>query len=133
MIRPSAQPADALGGGGADGCTDQVGQLGRQAPNPCPVDLDQTDVVHLFSTQQTTNHRDTLQQPLIAQWLGHPGVARDVLVDRLARTERRPKPTGEHLGERGDGLSHYHRVVPLPGGIDDPEGQGGGLKGCAQP
>ena len=104
MIKPSAQLPTLLAAA-ADGCTDQAGSLAGRLQTRAR----STSTKPTWSTSSPRSRRRITEthssSRLIAQRLGHPRVARDVPVDRLARTERRPKPTGEHLGERGDGLS----------------------------
>ena len=87
----------------------------------------------LLARQQAADDVDALDEALVAHLLARPRLAGDPLVGGLARSERRPEPTREHLRERRDGLGDDRGVVALPGGVDDAERQaGGGQRGAEE-
>ena len=117
----------------ADGGAEQGRWFLRQAPHAGPVHADETVVGHLLAAQQRADDIDALEQAGVSVGLGRPRVAGDVLVERLAGAEGRPEAPREQLAERRDRLGDDRRVVALPGGRDDAEGQGGRLHRGAEP
>ena len=79
----------------------------------------------LLALEQAANDVYALDESLVAQLLARPHLAGDPLVGGLARSERRPEATREHLRERCDGLGDDCGVVALPRCVDDAEGQTG--------
>ena len=69
----------------------------------------------------------------VADVLGRPPVAGDVLVGRLTGAERHPEPAGEHLAERRRRLGDDRRVIALARCGDDPERQVGRRHRRAEP
>jgi hypothetical protein len=111
---------------GSDGRADEVGDGLRQRPQPSPVDVDEAVVTDLLALKQAANDLYALDEALVAQLLTRPDLAGDPLVGGLARSERRPEATGEHLRERRDGLGDDRGVVTLARRVDDTKRQAGG-------
>jgi hypothetical protein len=129
-VRPLPGPArglDAHRGG------EQRRRLPRQRPQPRTVDGHQAAVVDHLPGEQRAHHVDAFAQARVADGLGRPRRARDVLVGELARAERHREPSREQLAQRRGGLRHDRRVVALARGVDDPEGERGRLHRGAQP
>ena len=126
------RPGD-LGRGRRHRCTDQRRRFGGQRVEAGAVDGDQPVVADLLAGEQGAHHRDALGETLVADVLGGPTVAGDVLVGGLAGSEGHPEPAREHLGERRRGLGDDRRVVALAGRVDDAERQLGRRHRRAEP
>ena len=129
-VRPRGVAGRGLGG---DGRADEVGDGLGQRPQPGAVDVDEAVVADLLAGEQASDDVDALDEALVAHLLARPHLAGDPLVGGLARSERRPEATREHLRERRDGLGDDRGVVALPGGVDDAERQAGrGQRGAEE-
>jgi hypothetical protein len=85
--------------------------------------VDQAFVVDLLALKKPADDGDALDEALVAHLFARPYRAGDTLVGGLARSERRPEATREHLRERRDGLGDDRGVVALPRRVHDAEGQ----------
>ena len=85
-----------------------------------------------LACEQRSHDLDALDQPGGALGLRGPPRPGDVLVRGLPGAERDPQATGEHLAQRGSGLSDDRRVVALPRRVDHSERQLGGGQRSAE-
>jgi hypothetical protein len=99
------------------------------------VHLHAAAVRDLLAGEERAHDGDALGEASPSLVARRPGVAGDVLVERLARAQRRPQPGGEHDPERRDrlGEGEDRRVIALPRRAYGAKRHVGRLQSCAEP
>ena len=123
VTSPSAHAAWRAAVSGVTAGPIRSGKVVGQRPQPAAVDLHQSIVIDLLPCQQPSNDVDAFDEALVPHVLARPRLAVHPLVGSLARSERRPEPSGKHLSEGCDGLGDDRRMVALTWRVDDAERQ----------
>jgi hypothetical protein len=123
VISPSAKAAEKAGRLRRESRADSERLQAGKREEACVIDHEGPTMINRLSGPQGFHHVNRFFEPLVTNILGWPRVARNVLVQVLARSDSEPKPPGIHFQQRRDCLCNDGGVITLARRIDDAERQ----------